>query len=110
MVAVDRAGVAVPVAKCARCPAGRPMRVRLMASTKLGSLDFQPTGALVAPWLKHPGIARDHPSWESGEHAEYLKKWLAWFRSIPVEARTPYSRIFKEPAGWEGFYADAAAA
>lgn len=80
-----------------------------MASKKLDNLNFQPTGALVAPWIKHPGISRNNQAWQSGEHAEYLKKWLTWFRSIPADARTPYSRIFKEPAGWEGFYAEAVA-
>lgn len=64
----------------------------------------QGTGMLMPPWLLFQGVQGSDVSWQNGKHAEYLAKWVAWFRTIPAEARTAYSVAFREPKGWSGFY------
>ena len=70
----------------------------------------QGTGMLVPPWLMFQGVDRADASWQSGKPAEYLAKWIAWYRSIPAEAQTAYAVPFQEPKGWSGFYKSAASA
>src|SRR5262249_46667979 len=64
----------------------------------------QGTGMLAPPWVMCQGIERSHANWRRGNPAEYLAKWMAWYRAIPLEARTAYSVAFREPKGWSGFY------
>jgi hypothetical protein len=62
------------------------------------------TEMLAPPWIMFPGGDRSDASWQSGKPAKYLAKWMTWYRTIPVEARTAYSVAFREPKGWSGFY------
>lgn len=64
----------------------------------------QGTGMLVPPWLLYQGVERSDASWRNGKPAEYLARWIAWYRGMPTEARTAYSVAFREPKGWSGFY------
>jgi hypothetical protein len=62
------------------------------------------TGMLAPPWIMCDGIERRDASWQSGKPARYLAKWMAWYRTVPLEARIAYSLAFREPKGWSGFY------
>lgn len=62
------------------------------------------TGMMVSPWFLFQGVKRGDASWQSGEPAKFLGKWIAWYRSLPVEAQKEYAGIFREPKGWSGFY------
>jgi len=61
-------------------------------------------GPLVPPWLFRQELPQESSKWQRGEPAAYLKKWMKWFRTIPVEARNGYKRVFVEPKEWRGFY------
>jgi hypothetical protein len=62
------------------------------------------TEMLAPPWIMHQGVGRGDASWQIGKQAAYLAKWLAWYRTIPAQARTAYSLAFREPKEWSGFY------
>lgn len=62
------------------------------------------TEMFVPPWIMFEGIDRSDASWQAEKPAEYLAKWIAWYRTISAEARTAYSVAFREPKGWSGFY------
>src|SRR5262249_42675093 len=64
----------------------------------------QGTGMLAPPWVMCQGVERHDESWQKGKPAEYLAKWVAWYQSIPAEARSAHSVVFREPKGWSGFY------
>ncbi len=59
---------------------------------------------LMPPWLMCEGLDRQDADWQSGEPAEYLAKWVAWYKDFPAEGRIAYAMAFREPKGWSGFY------
>lgn len=67
----------------------------------------QGTGPLVPPWLLFPEVGRQDPRWQKGKPAEFLAKWIAWFRTLPADAGSALAAIFPEPKGWKGFYRSA---
>jgi hypothetical protein len=66
--------------------------------------DRQGPQMLVPPWVMFQNLKRDSSEWDSGPAAEYMRKWRAWFQSVPAEGRAAYPSIFQEPEGWAGFY------
>src|SRR5262249_12580914 len=66
--------------------------------------DSKDSGMLAPPWVMFQEVGRRNKAWKTGKSADYLAKWTAWYRSIPVAVRAPYSEIFREPIGWSGFY------
>jgi hypothetical protein len=60
--------------------------------------------ALVPPWVFRQGSAWKAPEWQTGEAADYIAKWTAWFKRMFPDARQGYSMVFPEPEDWAGFY------
>jgi hypothetical protein len=81
-------------------PASAPDRGREPAPPNLAML--------MPPWLMYQGRDRQDASWRKGKPAAYLANWLAWYQSVPAEARVAYAMAFREPKEWAGFYQSSA--
>ncbi|MGI4863496.1 MAG: hypothetical protein ACRYFZ_06200 [Janthinobacterium lividum] len=63
--------------------------------------------ALLPLWLAFPAIPRYSIGWRMGEGDSYSWEFSKWWKKLSPAAQQEYQKLYPEPIGWRGWYAEA---